>query len=88
VNYTDISQCQAGTDLSCNPATKRWPRYDLIAWVDSSGNSSYQGFIAKYQHRMDRSLNLQFEYTLAKALTDSWQSSQQPSSQIASLPEV
>jgi hypothetical protein len=56
----------------------------LLLWIDSSGNSSYEGLIAKYQHRMDRGLNLQFAYTLAKALTDTWQSNLQPYTQIVS----
>jgi hypothetical protein len=84
VNVTDISQCRTGADLLCSSAAKRWPRYDLLAWVDGSGNASYEGLIAKYQHRTDTGLNLQFAYTLAKALTDTWQSSQPLSSQIAS----
>ena len=84
VNYTDMSQCRPGPDLYCNPATKPWPRYDLLLWIDSSGNASYEGLVAKYQHRMARGLNLQFAYTLAKALTDTWQSNLQPYTQIAS----
>jgi len=82
VNYTDISQCRPGSDLFCSPATKPWPRYDLLLWIDSGGNSSYQGLIFRYQHRMDRGLNLQFAYTLAKALADSWQSSLETYTQI------
>ena len=55
-----------------------------MAWIDSSGNASYEGLVARYQHRTARSLNLQFAYTLSKALTDSWQSSLLPYTQIAS----
>lgn len=84
LNFTDISQCRPGSDLLCSPATKPWPRYSLLAWIDSSGNSSYEGLIARYQHRMARGLNLQFAYTLAKALTDTWQSGLLPYTQIAS----
>jgi len=39
--------------------------------------------IGKYEHRTQRGLNLRFEYTFAKALTDAWQSSQTPGNQIA-----
>jgi hypothetical protein len=81
--YTDISQCRPTAALFCDPAAKPWPRYDLIAWVDSSGNSSYEGLIAKYDHRMAGGLNLRFEYTFAKALTDAWESSQNPGNQIS-----
>ena len=82
--YTDLSQCRPSADLFCNPAAKPWPRYDLLIWFDSGGNSSYHGLIGKYEHRMDSGLNLRFEYTFAKALTDAWQSSQTPGNQIAS----
>jgi hypothetical protein len=51
--------------------------------VDSSGNSSYEGLIAKYDHRIAGGLNLRFEYTFAKALTDAWESSQNPGNQIS-----
>jgi Carboxypeptidase regulatory-like domain len=84
VNYTDISQCRPGPDLLCNPATKPWPRYDLLLWIDSNGNSSYEGLVARYQHRMAGGLNLQFAYTFAQALTDTWQSSLNPYTQITS----
>jgi hypothetical protein len=82
--YTDISQCRPIPDLYCSAAAKPWPRYDLLAWFDSNGNSSYQGLIAKFDHRMAAGLNLQFAYTLAKALTDAWESSQIPGNQISS----
>ena len=70
----DISQCQPTSDLFCNPAAKPWLRYSLIYYATSSGNSSYQAGIARYSHRMSHGLNLGFEYTLGKALTDAWQS--------------
>jgi hypothetical protein len=81
--YTDLSQCRPTSDLFCSPAAKPWPRYDLMVWFDSGGNASYDGLIARYEHRIERGLNLRFEYTLAKALTDAWQSSQTPGNQIA-----
>jgi hypothetical protein len=56
----------------------------LLLWINSSGKASYQGVIAKYQHRLDRGLDLQFAYTLSKALSDTWQSNANPYSQIAS----
>jgi hypothetical protein len=81
--YTDISQCRPTANLFCSAAAKPWPRYDLLVWFDSSGNSSYEGAIAKYDHRVAGGLNLRFEYTLAKALTDAWQSSQTSGNQIS-----
>ena len=81
--YTDLSQCRPTADLFCSSAAKPWPRYDLMVWIDSSGNSSYEGLIAKYEHRIESGLNVRFEYTLAKALTDAWESSQTPGNQIA-----
>jgi hypothetical protein len=84
VNLTDISQCRPGSDLLCSPASKPWPRYSFLEWIDGSGNASYEGLVAKYQHRMARGLNLQFAYTFAKALADTWQSSLLPYGQITS----
>ena len=51
--------------------------------MDSSGNASYDGLIARYQHRMGKGLDLRFEYALAKTLTDAWQSSQESGNQIS-----
>jgi hypothetical protein len=33
----------------------------------------YEGLIAKYEHRAAAGLDLRFEYTFAKALTDGWE---------------
>jgi hypothetical protein len=82
--YTDLSQCRPAANLLCTAAAKPWPRYDLLAWWNSSGNSSNEALVAKYDHRMAGGLNLQFAYTFAKALTDAWQSSQISTNQIAS----
>ncbi len=78
----DLDQCRPAANLFCNAATKPWPRYGLLGWLDSNGNSSYEALIAKYQHRTNRVLNLLFEYTFGKALTDAWQFSILPSAQI------
>jgi len=80
----DLDQCRPGLDLYCSAATRPWPQYGLLAWLDSSGNSSYEGLLAKYQHRTNRGLNLLVSYTFAKALTDAWQFSIAPSTQITS----
>jgi hypothetical protein len=81
--YTDLSQCRPAEDLFCSSAAKPWPQYNLLIWFDSSGNSSYHGLISRYQHRMENGVDLRFEYTFAKALTDAWQSSQSSANQIA-----
>jgi hypothetical protein len=81
--YTDLSQCRPAADLFCTPAAKPWPRYDLIAWFESTGNSSWQGMVAKYDHRTLGGLNFRLEYTFSKALTDAWQSSQRSTNQIS-----
>jgi hypothetical protein len=47
-----------------------------LLYVDSSGNSSYEALLAKYEHRDTSGLNLRLEYTLAKALLDTFQSGQ------------
>ena len=80
---SDLSQCRPGPDLYCSSATKPWPRYDLLIWLDGNGNSSYEGMIAKYHHRAAWSLTLGAEYTFAKAISNSWQSNTAPLGQIS-----
>jgi len=80
----DLDQCRPTADLYCDRGTRPWPRYGLLAWLDSNGNSSYEALITKYQHRTNRGLNLLFEYTFGKALTDAYQFGILPSTQITS----
>jgi hypothetical protein len=82
-NIIDLAQCRPTTSLLCNPGTRPWPRYGLIGYVDSAGNASNQAFVSKYEHRMDHGLNLRFEYTFGKALSDTWQASNASSNQIS-----
>jgi hypothetical protein len=82
LTLADMDQCRPVSSLYCDPATKPWPRYGALLTMDSSGNSSYEGLITKYQRHSNRGLNLLFEYTFAKALTDAWQSTLTPSTQI------
>jgi hypothetical protein len=82
-NIIDLAQCRATTSLLCDPGTRPWPRYGLIGYVDSAGNSSNHAFVSKYEHRMDQGLNLRFEYTFGKALSDTWQASNASSNQIS-----
>ena len=81
-NVVDTGQCRPAPDLYCNPGTRPWPRYGLMLYQDGAGNSSNQALIARYEHRMDRGLNLRFEYTFGKALSDSWQAGNVSSNQI------
>jgi hypothetical protein len=74
-NLSDPSQCRPAANLFCNPSTRPYPRYGLLLYADSSGNSSYEALVTKYEHRMTSGLNLRVEYAFAKALTDTWQSS-------------
>ena len=74
LNVYDLDQCKPSANLFCDPASKPWPRYSALLYVDSSGNSSYEALFVKYEHRVTSGLNLRFEYTLAKALTDTFQS--------------
>ncbi|HUK19111.1 MAG TPA: carboxypeptidase-like regulatory domain-containing protein [Bryobacteraceae bacterium] len=78
----DISQCRPAPNLFCNAAATPWPRYSLIYHATSSGNSSYEAGIVRYSHRLNRGLNLGFEYTLGKALTDAWESGLTQNAQI------
>src|SRR5581483_6040928 len=79
----DSDQCVPTAALFCSPATKPFPRYAGLLTADFNGNSSYEAMIARYEHRAAAGLNLRVEYTLAKALTDSWESGGSTQSQIA-----
>ncbi|MEX2261324.1 MAG: TonB-dependent receptor [Bryobacteraceae bacterium] len=81
-NRYDLSQCRPGADLRCDAATRPWPRYSNLLMADFNGNSSYNALITKFQHRAGSGLNLRFEYTFAKAITDSWESGGSTDSQI------
>jgi hypothetical protein len=74
-NILDLSQCQPTASLFCSPAARPWPRYGLLLYADSTGNSTYEAVVAKYEHRAALGFDLRFEYTFAKSLTDSYQSS-------------
>ncbi len=83
LTLTDLDECRPASNLFCDPATRPWPRYGLVALADSNGNASYEGLITKYQHRTTRGLNLLIEYSFGEALTDAWQFSTAPSAEIA-----
>jgi hypothetical protein len=72
---TDLSQCRTGTSLLCAAATRPWPNYGAIYWMASAGNSSSELLIARYARRTTRGLNLHFDYTFGKTLSDAWESS-------------
>jgi hypothetical protein len=80
---TDLSQCRPGPDLFCGAATKAWPNYGIVYWVTSAGNVSSEAVIARYVRRTNRGLNVHFDYTLGKTLSDAWESSLFPRAQIA-----
>jgi len=85
LNYVDMAQCRPVNGLLCDPSTKPWnARYGLVVWLDTSGNTSYNGMFARYEHRGGGGLSVRFEYALAKNLADTWQTSFGPLSQIAS----
>lgn len=83
-NVVDEGQCRPGENLFCDPATRPWPRYGLMLYQNGAGNSSSNALLAKYEHRMSRGLSLRIEYSLAKALSDSWQAANVSSNQITS----
>ncbi len=72
---TDLSQCRPTPNLFCGAVTRPWPQYSAIYWFTSAGNASNEALIARYAHRTNRGLNLHFEYTLGKTLSDAWESS-------------
>ena len=71
----DASQCRPTANLYCDPSTRPYSRYGLLLYTNSSGNSSYNALIAKYDHRLNPGFSVHMEYAFAKTLTDSWQSS-------------
>jgi len=78
----DADQCRITANLMCDLATKPWPRYSGLLTADFNGNSSYEALITKFQHRTTGGVNLRFEYTVAKSLTDGWESGGSTQSQI------
>ncbi|MGH9721852.1 MAG: carboxypeptidase regulatory-like domain-containing protein [Bryobacteraceae bacterium] len=81
-NRYDYNQCRVGQDLRCDQATRPWTRYTSLLRADFNGNSSYNALLAKFQHRSSRGLNLNFEYTWAKALNDSREGAASTNAQI------
>jgi hypothetical protein len=81
-NRYDFDQCRVDASLRCDRNTRPWLQYTSLLRADFNGNSSYHAFLAKYQHRWSRGLNLNFEYTWAKALNDSWEGSASTNAQI------
>ena len=75
---TDLSQCRPGPDLFCGAAAKPWPRYGVVYWGTSAGNASSEMLIARYARRTNGGLNLRFDYTFGKTLSDAWESSLTP----------
>ena len=53
-------------------------RYNSLLRADFNGNSNYNAFVAKYQHRVSGGLNLRAEYTFGKAMVDGWESGAAP----------
>ena len=49
---SDPSQWRAAANLFCDLATRPYPQYGLVLYAQSSGNSSYEAFVAKYEHRV------------------------------------
>jgi hypothetical protein len=84
---TDLSQCKPTPSLFCSAVTKPWPNYSVVYWFTSSGNTSYDAFIARYAHLASHGLNLHLEYTLGKVLSDAWESSLFTRAQIANCRE-
>lgn len=83
LNVYDLAQCRPSRNLFCDPASKPWPRYSTLLYVDSSGNSTYEALLARYEHRISRGLDVRFEYTLSKTLADTFQSGQALYNQIS-----
>ncbi|MGH9660077.1 MAG: carboxypeptidase regulatory-like domain-containing protein, partial [Bryobacteraceae bacterium] len=81
-NRYDYNQCRVGADLRCDPATRPYFRYTSLLRADFNGNSSYHALLAKFQHRAARRVNLNFEYTWAKALNDAWEGAASTNAQI------
>ncbi|MBI1356466.1 MAG: hypothetical protein GC160_19155 [Acidobacteria bacterium] len=81
-NRYDYNQCPVGPDLACNRDLRPYPLYTSLLRSDFNGNSSYNAFTSKFQHRTTAGLNLRVEYTWAKALTDSWEAGGSTNAQI------
>ena len=81
-NRYDFDQCRVGPDLFCDRNTRPYLRYTSLLRADYNGNTNYNAFVSKFQHRATAGLNLRFEYTWAKAFTDSWEAGGSTNAQI------
>ncbi len=58
-NRYDFNQCPVtSSELACNRALRPYPRYTSLLRADFNGNSSYNAFVAKYQHRLSGGFRL------------------------------
>jgi hypothetical protein len=80
-NRYDFNQCRP-VGLRCDPATRPWTQYTSLLRADFNGNSSYHAFLTKFNFRLASGLNLNTEYTWAKALNDSWEGASSTNAQI------
>ncbi|MDX2269078.1 MAG: TonB-dependent receptor [Bryobacter sp.] len=82
-NRYDFNQCRPDANLRCDLSTRPYfPRYTSLLRADFNGNSSYNAFLTKFQQRMRNGLNINFEYTWARAITDTWEGSGATNAQI------
>ncbi len=81
-NRYDFDQCRLTVGLRCDPATRPYLNYTSLLRADFNGNSSYNALLTKFQMRLVSGLNLNVEYTWAKALNDSWEGSASTNAQI------
>ena len=80
---TDLSQCRPSANLFCATDTSFGRSMAIVYWATSAGNASSEQLIARYARHTSRGLNLHFEYTFGKTLSDAWESSLLPEAQIA-----
>lgn len=66
----DVDQCQPGSSLFCNPATRPYSRYTNLLTIGNFGNSSYNALMARLEHRLSGGLDARLEYTWAKGLSN------------------
>ena len=71
INRYDYDMCRPGSNLQCLASTRLYPRYSSLLTTASTGNSSYNALVARFDHRLSAGFNGRFEYTLAKAIGDS-----------------
>ena len=85
---TNANDCSVPGSLVCDPSVIPFSQYPFILFASNSGNSNYQGLVAKFQHQFSQGFTFLANYTYSKVLTNSMEGGAAGTlSQIAACPQ-